>query len=56
MKDIKQLSLNGIKYSSESAEVKAKVQEAFDKDWKDWIQSVIDEGKLESAGPVENTK
>jgi adenosine deaminase CECR1 len=56
MKDIKQLSLNGIKYSSVSKEVKGKVREAFDKDWQEWINFVIAESKLEEAGPIEETK
>ena len=54
MKDIKQLSLNGITYSSVTNDVKDKVREAFNKDWDEWIKSVIADGKNEASGPVEN--
>ena len=54
MKDIKQLSLNGITYSSVTNDVKDKVREAFNKDWDEWIKSVIADGKNEAFGPVEN--
>lgn len=51
MKDIKQLSLNGIKYSSVSDEVKEIVRKAFDKDWESWVKSIIEEAKTDAAGP-----
>lgn len=42
IRDLKKLSLNGIKYSSLSEEEKAHAYEVFEKKWKDFITLVLE--------------
>jgi len=40
LRDIKKLSLNGIKYSSVSDDIKDSLYELFDAKWKAWIADI----------------
>jgi adenosine deaminase CECR1 len=49
LRDLKQLSLNGIKYASVSQETKDKLlTEVFEPRWNNWIQQIISESLPEN--------